>query len=75
VKLMSRLMVCLLAMFLSTTPLPGWRALPEVARELGLSEWTIRKEVREGRLKVRRVGRCVRVLDEELARWLTGEAS
>jgi len=75
VKWMLRLYLVAMTLFLSITPLPGWMTIPEAARRLGLSEWTLRKEIRAGRLKVRRVGRVVRVLDAELARWMTGEAS
>lgn len=59
---------------MSVTPLPSWCTIPQAAARAGVSEWTLRREIREGRLKVRRIGRIVRVLDEELARWVRGEA-
>lgn len=58
---------------MSVTSLPNWRTIPDAARALGVSEWTIRREVREGRLHVRRIGRVVRVLDDELARWMCND--
>jgi len=33
----------------------------------------IRREIAEGRLRARRIGRCVRVLDEDLADWMRGD--
>ena len=59
----------------SITPLPHWRTVPEVAEITGLSEWTIRKEIREQKLRARRIGRVLRVLDADLAEWMTGMAS
>ncbi len=62
-----------LAMLLaSVTPLPRWRTIPEAAKRAGVSAWMIRKEIRDGRLRARRVGRLVRVLDDELATWMRG---
>ena len=58
---------------MSITRLPGWFTIPDAARRCGVSEWTIRKEIRENRLRARRVGRLVRVLDSELGRWMRGE--
>ena len=60
---------------MSITPLPRWRTVPEVAEATGLSEWTIRKEIRERRLRARRIGRVLRILDSDLAEWMTGVAS
>ena len=57
---------------MSVAQLPRWQTVPEVAAEVGFSEWTIRKEIAEGRLRARRVGRCVRVLDEDKAAWMRG---
>ena len=59
---------------MSITPLPRWRTVPEVAEATGLSEWTIRKEIREGRLRSRRIGRVLRVLDSDLTAWMTAES-
>lgn len=30
----------------------------------------LRKEIREGRIVAKRIGRCVRILDEDLSRWM-----
>jgi excisionase family DNA binding protein len=42
----------------------------ETAELTNLSIWTIRQEIKSGRLRARRIGRCIRVLDDELDRWL-----
>jgi excisionase family DNA binding protein len=54
------------------TQLPRWSTVPAFAQEVGFSEWTIRNEIREGRLRARRIGRCVRILDEDAAEWMRG---
>jgi hypothetical protein len=57
-------------MQMSVTPLPRWYTIPAAAEAAEVSPWTLRKEVAEGRLQVRRINRLVRVLDSELARWM-----
>lgn len=57
---------------MAITTLPHWYTVPQAADEAGLSAWSIRKEIRENRLRARRIGRCVRVLDEDLATWMRG---
>jgi excisionase family DNA binding protein len=57
----------------SVTQLPHWSTVPEFADKTGLSEWLLRKEIREGRLRARRVGRCVRILDSDGAEWMRGQ--
>jgi excisionase family DNA binding protein len=42
----------------------------EVASAANVSEWTVRKEIAEGRLRARRIGRCVRILDEDGDHWM-----
>ena len=61
----------------NVTQLPRWYTIPAAAKAAGVSPWTLRKEIAENRLRVRKVGRLVRVLDEELARWMRdpGEAA
>lgn len=49
--------------------------LEEVAESTGLSLGMIRKEVREGKLNVRHIGRAVVVLSEDLETWLKGKNS
>lgn len=56
---------------MSVTTLPSWLTVSDFARHVGLSPWTIRREIREGRLQARRIGRVVRILDVEGARWMT----
>jgi excisionase family DNA binding protein len=55
---------------MSGTALPPWRSVPEAARSVELSEWLLRKEIKAGRLRARRIGRVVRILDEDLADWM-----
>lgn len=38
-------------------------------------EDTLRKEVKEGRLIAKRIGRCLRVTDVELRRWALDEST
>jgi excisionase family DNA binding protein len=59
---------------MSVATLPHWFTVPELARHAGVSEWTIREEVKRGNLKARRIGRVVRVLDEEAATRMRGES-
>jgi len=54
-------------------PLPHWSTISEFAKATGLSEWSIRQEIKRGTLRARRVGRCLRILDEDGAAWMRGE--
>lgn len=53
--------------------LPGVKTISEAATASRVSERTLRREIKEGRLHARYIGRCLRILDEELARWLREE--
>jgi len=55
---------------MSATPLPGFFLVSEAAEKARCSEWTIRREISEGRLRARRIGRLVRILDSDLAGWM-----
>jgi excisionase family DNA binding protein len=57
------------------TRLPGFFLVSEAARQARVSEWTIRREIKDGRLRARRIGRLVRILDRDLAEWMSGEVS
>jgi excisionase family DNA binding protein len=57
---------------MSHSELPRWRSVPAAATGAEVSDWLLRKEIREGRLRARRIGRLVRVLDEDLAEWMRG---
>lgn len=63
----------------SVTQIPKWRTIPETAKAAETSAWAIRREIAEGRLRARHVGKLIRVLDEDLAEWMRngggGEAS
>jgi hypothetical protein len=52
--------------------LPTLSPVSVVAKRNGFSEWTIRQEIKRGNLRARRIGRCVRILDEDEAAWLRG---
>jgi hypothetical protein len=56
----------------TVTQLPNWFTIPDFAKRVGFSEWMIRQEIKAGRLRARRVARCVRVLDEDGAEWMRG---
>jgi len=48
--------------------------VPEAAALVAVSAGTLRNEIKKGNLRARRIGRCVRILDEDLAAWLrTGQ--
>lgn len=54
-----------------TSLVPTLLTLAEAAERAGsVSERTLRREVARGNLATRRIGRCLRVTDEELARWI-----
>jgi len=57
----------------SVSALPKWRTLGELANATGLSEWRLRAEIKAGNLRARRIGRCLRVLDEDAALWMRGQ--
>jgi excisionase family DNA binding protein len=59
----------------SAVSIPGVLKVSEAAEIVGVSEWTIRKEIAAGNLTVRRIGRITRILDEELTRWLRDYSS
>lgn len=55
---------------MSVVALPGVLTVPQAAERCRVSPWMIRKAIREGNLRARYIGRCVRILDEDLAAWL-----
>lgn len=55
---------------MTVSALPGVLTVAEAAEKSHLSRWTIRKAIDGGELRARYIGRCVRVLDEDLAEWL-----
>ena len=54
----------------SVTALPTVLTVSQVSERTGLSVSTVRREISRGHLRARYIGRCVRVLDEDLATWL-----
>jgi excisionase family DNA binding protein len=57
---------------MSVTTLPGFLTVPQVAADAQVSEWMVRKEIKEGHLRARRLGRCVRITPADKARWMSG---
>jgi excisionase family DNA binding protein len=60
---------------MSVARLPGVLTVPEAATQAAVSAGTLRKEIKKGNLRARRIGRCVRILDEDLAAWLRSDGS
>ena len=60
---------------MSVARLPGVLTVPEAAAQAAVSAGTHRKEIKKGNLRARRIGRCVRILDEDLAAWLRSDGS
>ena len=60
---------------MSVTPLPHWMTVPSAAQAAQVSSWTLRKEIAAGRLRSRRIGRLVRILDSDLAAWMRGDGN
>lgn len=50
----------------------AWR-VEEVAKATGLSVPFLRKEIRDGKLNAKKMGRCVVILDQELRIYLMGD--
>ena len=50
----------------------SWR-VEEVAKATGLASQFIWKQIRLKKLRVRKIGRCVLVLDEDLRTYLKGD--
>ncbi len=55
---------------MSVPHVEGWLTVPQAAVEVQLSEWTIRKEIADGRLVSSRVGKCIRVRPADLEAWM-----
>jgi excisionase family DNA binding protein len=60
---------------MSVVRLPGVLTVPEAAAQVAVSAGTLRNEIKMGNLRARRIGRCVRILDEDLAAWLRADES
>jgi excisionase family DNA binding protein len=54
--------------------LPGVFTISEAAQSARVSEKTLRREIQAGRLRARHIGRCLRILDEDLATWLRSDS-
>lgn len=58
--------------------LPTLYKLSDAVKALGPgapSEWKLRKEIADGNLVAKRIGRCLRVSDVELTRWVNDTGS
>jgi excisionase family DNA binding protein len=50
--------------------LPGVFTISEAAERARVSETTLRKQIAAGNIRTRRIAGCVRILDDELDRFL-----
>lgn len=55
---------------MSVIQLPGVLTISEAAEHAHVSDNTIRRQIKAGQIRTRRIAGCVRILDTELARWL-----
>jgi excisionase family DNA binding protein len=55
---------------MSVQGLVGVFTVSEAAERAHVSVWTIRREIKLGHLRARHILRCVRILEDELDRWL-----
>lgn len=60
---------------MSVAILPGVFTIPQAAKHVGVTAKTLRKEIKAGHIPVRYIGRCVRILDEDLGAWLRANRS
>jgi hypothetical protein len=63
---------------MSIATIPGFLTLSQAVGQLGPgapSIYTLRKEIADGRLHAKRIGRCLRVTDVELTRWALDTSS
>lgn len=58
---------------MTVSVLPGVFTISEAAERASVSTNTIRRQIKLGNLRARKIGKCVRILDEELGRWLREE--
>lgn len=55
---------------MTVTSVPGTNTVSEAAIKAKTSVWTIRNEIKEGRMVASRYGRILRVQDKDLAAWM-----
>lgn len=67
------MVVLLTASLLSVTPIPGALTVAEAAKKAGVSTQSIYRAIARRELRAKRIGRCVRILDEEFRRWMRDE--
>jgi excisionase family DNA binding protein len=46
----------------------------QAAEEAQVSPWTIRREIKEGRLRAKRIGSCIRVTRNAFDEWLESDS-
>jgi excisionase family DNA binding protein len=71
----SKIMNAVVSSPTNSAPVLGAFTLPQVARMLSVSKRTIEREIERGRLKVVRIGRCVRIKPDDLAAYSSGLGS
>jgi excisionase family DNA binding protein len=59
---------------MTASTLPRLYKVSEAADKSGVSEWTVREEIKRGNLRARRIARLVRIVDDDLAVWMRGES-
>jgi len=55
---------------MTVSKVSGVLTVSEAAEKARVSTWSIRKAIADGDLRAKHIGRCVRVLEDELGRWL-----
>jgi excisionase family DNA binding protein len=55
---------------MKASSLEGVYTIREIAQRFKVSEWSVRREIRENRLRAKRIGRCIRVVEADLEFWL-----
>ena len=58
---------------MSVASLPTWFTITEAAEHAKVGKNTIRRAIDRGEIRVRRIGRVVRITDVELSRWMLGD--
>lgn len=58
---------------MSVSTVPGAFTVAEAARKAKCSTWSIYRAVERGELRAKHIGRAIRILDDELARWMRDE--
>jgi excisionase family DNA binding protein len=58
---------------MSVSTVPGAFTVAEASAKAHCSTWSIYRAVERGELRAKRIGRALRILDEDLAAWLRSD--